>query len=297
MDMGIFLTIIKRLVRAIRLFFEVLGIIQTILWLVGGGVVTTAGVVASLQNVPTIIPIALLIMGVGVLVYATVRTIHRYRLWNALESIPALDNVMGKALDIHICVGKLHDEVIKQNRRKNIKTKLRQTLAKKYLETVGISLRDLVAGVNPDGTFTTKLYRKIRRFYGLKEGDYSTVLPHLKGYGRLLDKAKLGLKDAIQASTDYDQAKNEFMKSQLHLSVPSEIVGHINALPELSYGLYSASIGANLAHEGRDWYKDVPDSWIEQRDEAKSMLDTAYMKAAMWAKERARRAMFKESLR
>lgn len=297
MDMDIFLTVIKRLGRAIKLFFEILGIIQTILWLIGGGVVTSAGFVASLQNLPIIIPVALMVIGTGVLAYATVRTIHRYRSWNVLKSIPELDHVLGKALDIHICIGKLHDEVIKQNRRKNIKTKLRQTLAKKYLETIGITLRDLAIGINPDGTFTGKLYRKIRRFYGLKEGDYSTVLPHLKGYGRLLDKAKLGLKDAIQASIEYDQAKNEFMKSQLHLSVSSEIVGYINSLPELSYGLYSASIGANLAHESRDWYKDVPDSWIEQRDEAKTMLDTAYMKAMMWAKDKVRRAMFKELLK
>jgi hypothetical protein len=130
MDMGMFLMVIKRLGRAIKLFFEVLGIIQTILWLIGGGVVTSAGIVASLQNLPIIIPIALMVIGIGVLAYAVVRTIHRYRSWNALKSIPELDTIMEKALDIHICIGRLHDEVIKQNRRKNIKTKLRTTLAK-----------------------------------------------------------------------------------------------------------------------------------------------------------------------
>jgi hypothetical protein len=294
MDMETSIAVIKRLGQAVKLSFEIIGIIQTILWLIGGGAVI-GGIIASLQKVPIIVPILLLTVGIGAFVYATVRTIYRYRLWNNLKSIPQLDVVMEKALDIHIHIGKLHEEVIEQNRRKNIKTKLRQTLAKKYLETVGITLNDLATGINQDGTFTKKLYRKIRRFYGLKEGDYSTVLPHLKDYGRLLDKAKLGLRDAIKADSEYEPLKNEFMKLQLQLDIPSEIVDDINNLPELSYGLYSASIGANLPHEGRNWYKYVPDSWIKQKEEAKNLVNTAYLKATMRAKNRVRRAMFKES--
>lgn len=296
MDMETSITIVKRLGQTIRLFFEIIGIIQTILWLIGGGAVI-GGIIASLQRVPIIVSILLLIIGIGAFVFATVRTIYRYRLWNNLKSIPQLDVVMEKALDIHIHIGKLHDKIIEENRRKNIKTKLRQALAKKYLETAGINLRDLATGINQDGTFTKKLYRKIRRFYGLKEGNYSTALPHLKDYGRLLDKAKLGLRDAIKGDTEYESLKNEFMKSQLQLDIPSEIVDDINALPELSYGLFSASIGANLPHEGRGWYKYVPDNWIKQKEEAKDLVNTAYLKATMWVKNRARRAMFKESLK
>ena len=294
MDMETFITVIKRLGQAIKLFFEIIGIIQTMLWLIGGGVVI-GGIMASLQKMPIIVTILLLTVGIGAFVYATVKTIYRYRSWNNLRSIPQLDDVMKKALDIHIHIGKLHDAVIEQNRQKNIKTKLKQTLAKKYLETAGINLRDLATGINPDGTFTKKLYRKIRKFYGLKEGDYSTALPHLKDYGRVLDKAKLGLRDAIKADTEYEPLRNEFMKLQLQLDIPSEIVDDINNLPELSYGLFSASIGVNLPHKGRNWYKYVPDSWIKQKEEAKNLVDTAYLKATMWVKNRVRRTMFKES--
>jgi hypothetical protein len=297
MDTGMFISIIKRLVQSIRLFFEIVGIIQIILLLVGGGVVTGAGIIAALQNVPIIIPIALLVIGIGVLAYATIKTIYRYRLWRNLKSVPELDNVLAKAWDIHIHIGKLHNVVIKQNRRKNIKTKTRNILARKYLETVGISLGDLANGINPDGTFTKKLYRKIRRFYGLKQGNYSTVLPHLKEYGRLLNKAKLGLRDTMRAGTEYDDLKNEFMKSQLQLNIPSETIDDINNLPELSYGLYSASVGANLVHEGRSWYKNVPDNWIKQTEETKDALDAAYLKATMWVKNRVKLAMFKAEMK
>jgi hypothetical protein len=296
MDMGILIRVIKRLVQTIRLFFEIAGIIQIILWFVGGGAVTGGGIIASLKGVPVIIPIAVLLIGVGILAYATIRTVHRYRQWNNLRSIPELDDVMNKALDIHIHMGKLHDAVIEQNKRKNIKSKLRQTLAKKYLEAVGITVSDLASGINPDGTFTKGLYRRIRRFYDLKEGDYSTALPHLKGYGRLLDKAKLGLRDAIRADSEYDQLIGDFMRLQLRLTIPSKTVDEVNALPELSYGLYSASIGVNLAHEGREWYEHVPDSWLRRKDEANNVVGAAYLKAAMWAKGRVRRAMFKEAV-
>lgn len=258
---------------------------------------TGAGIIALLQEVPIFVPIILLVLGIGIFVFATIKTVYRYRLWNNLKSIPELDSVMEKALDIHIHIGQLHDEAVKQNRRKIIKTKLRETLAKKYLETVGITLNDLATGINPDGTFTKRLYRKIRKFYDLKEGDYFTALPHLKGYGRLLDKAKLGLRNAIRADTEYEPLINEFMKLQLQLNVPSKTVNAINNLPELSYGLYSASIGVNLAHEGRAWYKNVPDSWIQRKDETDSVVGTAYLKATMWVKNQARQAIFRETMK
>lgn len=293
--MGIFIFIVKRLVQAIRLFFEIVGIAQIVLWLIGGGVVTS-GVIAWLKDLPIVVPIAVLVIGVGALAYSIIRTVHRYRLWNKLGDSPELNDVMQKALDIHFRVRDLHDTVIKENRRKNIKTTLRTALAKKYLATAGISLKDLAMGFNPDGTFTKKLYRKIRRFYGLQEGNYFTALPHLKNYGRVLDKAKLGLRASIRADAQYQQLQNEFMKLQLQLNVPSQAIDYINNLPELSYGLYSASVGANLAHAGRSWYGNVPDSWIKQQEEAESTINEAYLKATAWAKNRVRRAIFGEAV-
>jgi hypothetical protein len=298
-DMGLFITIIKRLVQAIRLFFEIVGIIQIVLWLIGGGVVT-GGILALLQEVPIIVPITLVIIGTGAFVYATIRTVYRYRVWNNLKNIPELDDVLRKAWDIHIHLRGLHDVVVKQNRRKNIKTKLRQALAKRYLEIVGISLNDLANGINPDGTIKKKLWRKMKRIFGLREGNYFAALKLLKDYARLLNKSKLGLKDAIETDSQYDQLRDEFMKSQLNLNIPNEainVINNLNNLPDLSYGLYSLSIGMNLVHEGRTWYKDVPDGFIRQTDDVESTIGTAYVRATMWAKNKVKLAMFKEAVK
>ena len=292
-----FVAIVKRLVQAIRLFFEIVGIIQIILLLIVGGVVTGAGIIASLQKLPIIVPIALLIIGVGVLIYAMIRTIYRYRLWSNLKSLPELDDVLKKALDIHIHIGELHDVVVEQNRRKNIKTKIREALAMKFLEALKISPSEMFNGVNPDGILRKKLYRKMNRVYHLKVGDYFTALPLFKDYGKLLDRSKLGLGDVIQADTKYEQLKNEFMKLQLGLNIPSKTISDINNLPELSYGLYSISVGLNLIHEGRTWYKYVPDSYIRTKEKSTSMLNTTYLEATMWVKNRVKRAMFEEALK
>lgn len=295
MDMVI--GIIKRLVQSVRLFFEIVGIIQIILYLIGSGVVTAVVIIESLQKVPIIVPIALVILGIGVFVFAMIKTVYRYRLWSNLRVIPELDDVLAKALDIHIRIGELHDVVVEQNRRKNIKTKVRDALAKKFLETLKISLSELAKGTNPDGTITKKLYRKMNRIFHLKAGEYFTALPLLKDYGRLLNKSKLGLRDVIQADTKYEQLKNEFMKSQLGLNIPSKTINDINNLPELSYGLHSVSVGVNLIHEGRTWFKDVPDGYIKQKEETESTTDTAYLIATMWVKNRVKRAMFEEALK
>lgn len=299
MDMGMFITIIKRLVRAIRLFFEIVGIIQIVLWLIGGGAVT-GGIIALLQKVPIIVPTALFVIGVLALGYAIIKTIYRYRQWNNLKKIPELDDVLSKAWDIHVYLRGLHDVVVEQNKRKNIKTKLRKALAKRYVETVGISLNDLANGINPDGTIQKKLWRKMKRVFHLREGDYFTVLPLLKDYARLLNKSKLGVKDVIETDTKYEPLRDEFMKSQLNLNIPNEAINainNLNNLPELSYGLYSLSIGMNLIHEGRTWYKDVPDGYIKQKDDVGSTIDTAYLRATMWVKNKVKLAMFKEAVK
>ncbi len=295
--MGMFIAIIRRLWQPIKLFFDIVGIIQIILWLIGGGMVTGAGIIASLQKVPIIIPIILIVLGIGALVFAMIKTIYRYKLWNNLKDIPELDNVLEKALDIHIRIGELHDVVVEQNRRKNIKTKIREVLSEKFLETLQISRSEVASGINPDGTLKEKLYRKLRSPFALKKGDYFSALPLLKGYGNLLDRSKLGLRDVMKADTKYEQLKNEFMKSQLGLNIPSKTVNDINNLPELSYGLNSVSVGVNLIHEGRTWYKYVPDGYIKQKAESKDMLDTAYLTAAMSVKNRVKRAMFEEALK
>lgn len=297
MDMGMFIAIINRLVQPIRLFFEIVGIIQIVLYLIGGGVVTVAMIIESLQKVPIIFPIALFVLGIVFFVFATIKTIYRYRLWSNLRAIPELDDVLKKALDIHIYIGELHDAVIEQNKRKNIKTKIRQALAKKFLETLQISPIELNNGINPDGTITKKLYRKMNRIFHLRAGDYFTALPLSKDYGRLLDKSKLGLRNIIEADTKYKQLKNEFMKSQIGLNIPSKTISDINNLPELSYGLHSVSVGVNLIHEGRAWFKYVPDGYIKQKEESSSMIDTSYLKAMMWVKNRVKRAMFEEALK
>lgn len=201
--------------------------------------------------------VALLVVAMGAFVFATIRTVYRYRLWNNLREIPELESVLGKAFDIHIHIGELHDIVVKQNRVKKIKTKIREALAERFLETLRISRIELAKGINPDGTMKKNPYQKIRKLFDLKQGNYFTALPLLKGYGHLLDRGKLGLRDIIGADIKYDQLRNNFMKSQVGLNVPSNVINAINTLPKLSYGLNSVSVGVNLVNKGRSWYKSL----------------------------------------
>ena len=256
MDMGAFVSAIRRLVQSIRLFFEIVGIIQIVLYFFGGAV-TVAGIVDLFHRAPIGVLIALLVVAIGAFIFATIRTIYRYRLWNNLRDIPGLEDVLGKALDIHIHIGELHDIAVKQNKGKKIKTKVREALAERFLETLRISRIELAKGINPDGTMKKKLYRKLRKLFDLRQGNYFTALPLLKGYGHLLDRSKLGLRDVIRADTKYDQLRNDFMKSQVGLNVPSNTINAINTLPKLSYGLNSVSVGVNLVNKGRSWYKSL----------------------------------------
>jgi len=287
---------IKRLINPIRVFFEILGIIQTLYWL-GGSIVTTASILTFSQDLPAIVPIALLSLGISLLGISAFRTVYRYKLWNSMKIVPELDDVLKKALEIHIHTSQLQKVVVEQNKRKNIKTKVRTQLAIKFFDTLKIPINDLPRYVNPDRTIKKKLLRKMKMIFHLKDGEYFTVLPLLKDYGKLLNRSKLGMRDAIQASTKYATLKNEFMELQLKLNIPDKIMDDINELPELSYGLNSISIGINLINENRTWYKDIPDSYMSQKEESGYMVDTAYLRASMWVKNNVRRVMFDGALK
>jgi len=290
----------KRLFKPIRLFIELLGIfydfLQTFSY-VGGSVMTTASLITYSQNIPTIIPVTLLVLGMVFFGVGIFRTVYRYKMWNSLKDIPELEAVLRKALDIHIYISGLRKTVIKENTHKNIKTKTRMKLANKYFETLKIPLESLPKYTNPDGSIKDKLYKKMGRQLHLKEGNFFTVLPFLKDYGRLLNKSKLGLKSVVQDNPEYDRIKNEFLGLQLKLNVPDKYINEINRLPELSYGLNSISIGINLINETRSWYKTIPDSYIEQKDDSENIVDTAYLRASMWVKNNVRQAMFREGLK
>ena len=187
--------------------------------------------------------------------------------------------------------------MIKDNAHKNIKTKTRVQLANKFFETLNIPIEALLKYVNPDGSIKDKLYKRMKRQLHLKDGNYFTVLPFLKDYGRLLNKSKLGLKSSIQGNPDYDRLKQEFLELQLKLTVPDKYLNEINGLPELSYGLHSISIGINLINPNRYMYKDVPDSYLAQKEDSGNIVDTAYIKASMWVKNNIRQAMFREGLK
>ncbi len=291
---------IKRLFSPIRMFAELLGIfynvLQTISYL-GGGIMTTASLITFFQNIPTIIPITLLVLGIVSFGLGIFRTIYRYKTWNSLKVIPELESVLNKALAIHFHVTKLHKAVIEENTRKNIKTKTRIQLANKFFETFQIPTESLSKYFNADYTINNKLYRKIRKQFHLKEGNYFTILSLLKGYAKLLNKSKLGLRNVIQEDPEYSRLNNEFLELQLKLNVPDKFINMINRLPELSYGLHSLSIGINLINENRSWYKTLPDSYIEQKEDSKSMVDTAYIRASMWVKNNIRLALFREALK
>ena len=282
------------------MFAELLGvyydILQTTSYL-GGGIMATFSLITFFQNIPTIIPITLLILGILSFGLGIFRTIYRYKMWNRLKVIPELETVLNKALALHFYIAELHKKVIEENTHKNIKTKIRIQLANKFFETLQIPTESLNKYFNADFTINNKLYRKIRKQFHLKEGDYFTILSLLKGYAKLLNKSKLGLRNVFQDDQEYSKLNKEFLELQLKLNVPDKFINMINRLPELSYGLHSLSIGINLINENRSWYKTIPDSYIEQKEDSKSMVDTAYMRASMWVKNNIRLAMFREELK
>lgn len=291
---------IRRLFYPLRTLFEILGIfydtLQTFSFF-GGGIMTSVSLVAFFQGIPTIIPATLLVFGIGLIGVGIFRTIYRYKMWNSLKDVPELDAVLKKALDIHFYINGLHKLVIKENTRKNIKTKTRNQLAIKFFETIQIPLQTLPKYMNPDGSIKNKLYRKMRKQLHLQEGNYFTIIPYLKDYSKLLNKSKLGLKSVIQENAEYGRLKNEFLELQLKLNIPDKYINEINRLIELSYGLHNISIGINLINEKRSWYKTIPDSFIDQKEDSGNMVDTAYLRASMWLKNNVRRAMFEEALR
>lgn len=291
---------VKRVIQPLRIFWEIVGIfydiLQTLSYL-GGIVMTTTGVVTFFQNIPTIIPIVLLVLGVLSFGFGLFRTIYRYRMWNSLRLIPELEDTLSKALDIHFHITELHNKVIEENTHKNIKTKTRVELANKFFETLQIPVESLSKYFNADFTINKRLYKKIKKQFHLQEGNYFTVIPLLKGYAKLLDKSKLGLKNTIKEDAEYNRLNSKFIKSQLKLNIPDEYMNDINKLPELSYGLHSLSIGINLINENRDWYETIPESFIEQKDDSKNMVNTPYLRASMWMKNKIRLAIFKEGMK
>ncbi len=131
----------------------------------------------------------------------------------------------------------------------------------------------------------------------MREGDYFTILPLLKGYAKLLNKSKLGLRNRVQEDPEYIGLYDEFMKLQMQLNIPDKYLSEINRLPELSYGLHSLSIGINLINENRKWYKTIPESYIDQKDDSANMVNVPYLRASMSVKNSVRLAMFRDETR
>ncbi|MFC1991841.1 hypothetical protein ACFLVC_03870 [Chloroflexota bacterium] len=255
---------------------------------------TTGSIIAFSQDIPIFIPIVVLVLGLGMLGFGIVRTNYRIKVWNKLQNLPELDDVLQKALEIHKHITELSKNVIKENKKKNIKTKVRIKLANEYFKTLNISIIELTKNIQPDGTISKKLYKKIKKRQHLKDGEYYTVIPMLKDFARVLNKSKLGLRQSITNNSTYDKLHGEYLALQLKLNVPDSIMHDINSLPELSYGLNSVYIGINLINENRNWINDVPDSILVQQEDSDSIVTKSYMRASMWLKNKVKMAIFNE---
>ena len=88
---------VKRIFRPIKMFMGLLGVfydlLQTVSY-IGGGIMTAASLVTFFQNIPTIIPIALLVLGILSFGLGIFRTVYRYKMWNSLKNIPELEDVI-----------------------------------------------------------------------------------------------------------------------------------------------------------------------------------------------------------
>jgi hypothetical protein len=263
----------------------------------GGTSMIGGGIWAFTQNVPIYVPIVAVIIGVGLIAFGIFNSIFRYRVWKSYKVIPELEQVLDKALAIHNHIRELSEQVILENRKKHIKTKVRLKLANKYYETLNIPITELAENINPDGTISKKLYKKIKKKQQLKDGEYFTAIPFLKDYAKLLNKSKLGIKRAIDDSCEYRRLSNEYLALQIKLNVPDEIMNDINNLPELSYGLNSMYVGINLPNENRSWINDVPDVVLKQKDDSEIIVTKSYMRATMWLKNKVKKTMFKDAVK
>lgn len=291
---------LKHAFKRLKIFFEIIGLfyntIQTVSY-VGASIVTAGGIIAFTQNIPTYIPIIILMLGSTWIIFSGYQSYVRYRIWKQIQNIPELEDVLNKALEIHNHIKELSNQVIDENRKKNIKTKTRTELANKYFETLNISINDLKGNINPDGTLSKNLYKKIRKRQHLRDGQYFTIIPLLKGYSKLLNKSKLGIKSLIDSSEKYQILSNEYLTLQVKLNIPDKLINEINSLPELSYGLYSTYVGINLPNDNRSWIKDVPDEILAQQEDSEAIVNKAYMRAVMWLKNKVRMTIFIDSLK
>lgn len=237
----------------------------------------TAVGITFLNRIPIYFAVGLLGLGLIAILYSTLRMVCRYRLWLKLEKNSDLEVVLQKALDMHLVLEELQKEVVAQNRKKNIASETRESLVAKYLETM-IPLKELPKYINKDGTPKNSLYKRIKKFYAAKDGDYFSIIPMLDDFARLLHKAKLGLNNAKYSSEKYDNIRKEFLAAQIKLNIPESLTNDINALPELSFGLNSLVVGIKVINENRSWFKNIPDKYVQLRDESDTIATTAFMK-------------------
>lgn len=98
-----------------RFFREAIGTILDIwdILSIAFGIGGNMGVVAAaIANIPIIYPIVIGAVSIGVLTYGIVKTIIGYKKWVNIRDVPILDDLMQKALSLHLHLADIQESFI-----------------------------------------------------------------------------------------------------------------------------------------------------------------------------------------
>ena len=97
----------------------------------------------------------------------------------------------------------------------------------------------------------------------------------------------------MENNEKYEQLNRDLLESQLRLNISEKDTHLLNDLKLLSSGLHDLSIGIRLINENRSWYKVIPESYIDMRDDMAEMIERIYMKVYSMVKLQLKRPIFK----
>jgi len=297
--------VVKALCRYLQSFANIIGIIfdvqQALSYIGGGGMTVLGGYLWD--EIPLVFPIIILMFGVCSLIYGIIRTILKYRSWEKTNMNPAINAVMATELDYYNCLSILIDKVVKRNRKKNVASKNRNEIAKRYYQSLGMTdemfTRYAHMSVEPE-YYTDRQLKKagkhINKLIHYNPKDPFSANYFLDGLGTVLNRSGLGIKEEINNSEECVNILNRLHREQLSLEVPEDKVTLVDDLIALAYGLASLAITMKLINPNRFWYKHLLEELINYEDKVNAENKEKYDKAYMYLKRELRKYTMKAGL-
>jgi len=296
---------VKALCRYLHKFAGIIGIIfdvqQAFSYIGGSGMTGLSGYLWD--KIPLVFPITFLIVGIGSLIYGIIRTIIKYRIWGKTEQNTVINTVMKTELDYYECLAQLIEKVVKRNRKKDVASKTKNKIAKKYYQSLGLTdemfTRYAHMSVAPEHYTDRELKqagRRINQLIHYNPKEHFTANFFLDGLGTILNRSGLGIKEEINNSGECVNILNRLHREQLSLEVPEDKVSLVDDLKALAYGLANLSITLKLINPNRFWYKYLPERLIDYEEKVDTDNKDRYDKAYMFLKRELRKYTMKAGL-